>query len=125
MQNGTGAVSIIGNGGQAQFSTVPYNGDMNAYISAVFRSVAGDASISPGAIQRTTVIGIPASWSTARVNRQSGLADVTVFASEFPRGQAFCCVARTRAARGSVFTPLFGCVRRLGSAEATGTRPRS
>src|SRR3546814_7096584 len=82
MENGTDAVSISGNGGQAQFSTGPYNGDMNAYISAVFRSVAGDASISPGAIQRTTVNGIPASWSTARVNSQSGQVDVTVRSEE-------------------------------------------
>src|SRR3546814_3067257 len=44
MQNGTDAVSVSGNGGQAQFSTGPYNGDMNAYISAVFRAVAGNRS---------------------------------------------------------------------------------
>src|SRR3546814_15726140 len=96
MQNGTDAVWISGNGGQAQFSTGPYNGDMNAYISAVFRSVAGAASISPGAIQRTTVNGIPASWSTARVHGQSGQVDVTVFAYEFSRGRALHFVALTQ-----------------------------
>src|SRR5690606_12377641 len=33
MQIGAAAVSISGNGGQAQFTTAPYSGDMNAYIS--------------------------------------------------------------------------------------------
>src|SRR3546814_19175042 len=97
---------------------------MNAYISAVFRAVAGNNSISPSAIQRTTVNGIPASYSTARVNSQSGQVDVTVFAYEFSRGQAFHFVALTQAGRGGVFNPMFGSVRRLSSAEATAIRPR-
>src|SRR3546814_1280933 len=55
MQNGTSAVSISGNGGQAQFSTAPYSGDMNAYIASVLRAIGGDANLTPSAIQRTTV----------------------------------------------------------------------
>lgn len=124
MQNGTDAVSISGNGGQAQFSTGPYNGDMNAYIAAAFRAVAGDTSVSPGTIQRTTVNGIPASWSTARVNSQSGQVDVTVFAYEFSRSSAFHFVTLTQAGRGSVFNSMFTSVRRLSTAEAAAIRPR-
>ena len=124
MQNGTDAVSISGNGGQAQFSTGPYNGDMNAYIAAGFRAVAGDTSVSPGTIQRTTVNGIPASWSTARVNSQSGQVDVTVFAYEFSRSSAFHFVTLTQAGRGSVFNSMFSSVRRLSTAEAAAIRPR-
>ena len=124
MQNGTDAVSISGNGGQAQFSTGPYNGDMNAYIAAAFRAVAGDTSVSPGTIQRTTVNGIPASWSTARVNSQSGQVDVTVFAYEFSRSSAFHFVTLTQAGRGSVFNSMFSSVRRLSTAEAAAIRPR-
>src|SRR3546814_4262659 len=66
---------------------------------------------------------MPASWSTARVNSQSGQVDVTVFAYEFSRGQAFHFVALTQAGRGGVFNPMFGSVRRLSSAEATAIRP--
>src|SRR3546814_14436802 len=97
---------------------------MNAYISAVFRAVAGNNSISPSAIQRTTVNGIPASYSTARVNSQSGQVDVTVFAYEFSRGQAFHFVALTQAGRGGVFNSMFTSVRRLSTAEAAAIRPR-
>lgn len=124
MQNGSDAVLVSGNGGQAQFSTGPYSGDMNAYIAAAFKSVAGNASISPGAIQRTTVNGIPASYSTARVNTQSGQVDVTVFAYEFSRSSAFHFITLTQAGGGSVFNSMFNSVRRLSTAEAAAIKPR-
>lgn len=124
MQNGADAVSVSGNGGQAQFTTGPYNGDMNAYIAAAFKAVAGNATISPGAVQRTTVNGIPASWSTARVNSQSGQVDVTVFAYEFSRGSAFHFVTLTKAGGGGVFNSMLSSVRRLSTAEAAAIKPR-
>src|SRR3546814_9866244 len=65
MHNGTTAVDISGNGGQAQFSTGRYNGDMNAYIASVLKAIGGDANLTPGTIQRTTVNGIPAYYTTA------------------------------------------------------------
>lgn len=124
MQNGADAVSISGNGGQAQFTTGPYSGDMNAYIAAAFRAVAGNAAISPGAIQRTTIGGIPASYATARVNSQSGQVDVTVFAYEFSRSSAFHFVTLTKAGGGGAFNSMFNSVRRLSAAEASVIRPR-
>ena len=124
MQNGVDAVSISGNGGQAQFTTGPYNGDMNAYITAAFKAVAGNATISPGAIQRTTVGGIPASYSTARVNTQSGQVDVTIFAYEFSRSSAFHFVTLTQAGGASAFNSMFNSVRRLSVAEAAAIKPR-
>lgn len=124
MQNGADAVSVSGNGGQAQFTTGAYSGDMNAYIAAAFKAVAGNAAISPGAVQRTTVNGIPASYSTARVNSQSGQVDVTVFAYEFSRSSAFHFVTLTQAGGGSVFNSMFNSVRRLSTAEAAAIKPR-
>jgi predicted Zn-dependent protease len=124
MQNGADAVTISGNGGQAQFTTGAYNGDMNAYIAAAFKAVAGDAAISPGAIQRTAVGGIPASYSTARVNSQSGQVDVTIFAYEFSRSSAFHFVTLTKAGGGGVFNSMFNSVRRLSTAEAAAIKPR-
>lgn len=124
MQNGADAVSVSGNGGQAQFSTAAYSGDMNAYIAAAFKAVAGNASLSPGTIQRTTVNGIPAYYSVARANTQSGQVDVTVFAYEFSRSSAFHFVALTKAGGVSVFDPMFTSVRRLNASEAAAIRPR-
>ena len=124
MQNGADAVSVSGNGGQAQFSTAAYSGDMNAYIAAAFKAVAGNTSLSPGTIQRTTVNGIPAYYSVARANTQSGQVDVTVFAYEFSRNSAFHFVALTKAGGASVFDPMFTSVRRLNASEAAAIRPR-
>ena len=115
---------VSGNGGQAQFSTGPYRGDMNAYIAAAFKAVAGNTQVSPGGIQRTTVNGIPASYSTARVNSQSGQVDVTVFAYEFSRSSAFHFVTLTKAGGGGVFNSMLGSVRRLSTAEAAAIKPR-
>ncbi|AJA10113.1 peptidase M48, Ste24p [Sphingopyxis fribergensis] len=124
MQNGADAVSVSGNGGQAQFTTGPYSGDMNAYIAAAFKAIAGNAAISPGAIQRTTVNGIPASYSTARVNSQSGQVDVTIFAYEFSRERAFHFVTLTQAGGSGVFNSMFNSVRRLSTSEAAAIKPR-
>lgn len=124
MQNGATAVLVSGNGGQAQFTTAAYNGDMNAYIAAAFKAIAGNAQLSPGSIQRTTVNGIPAYYSTARANTQSGQVDVTVFAYEFSKGSAFHFVALTQAGGGNVFNTMFNSVRRLSAAEAAAIKPR-
>lgn len=124
MQNGADAVSVSGNGGQAQFSTAPYNGDMNAYIASVFKAVAGKASINPGTIQRTTVNGIPAYYSVARANTQSGPVDVTVFAYEFSRTNAYHFVALTKAGGAAVFDSMFSSVRRLNASEVAAIKPR-
>lgn len=124
MQNGASAVTVSGNGGQGQFSTGPYNGDMNAYVAAVFKGVAGNAAISPSSLQRTTVNGIPAYYATARANTQSGQVDVTVFAYEFSRSSAFHFVALTQAGGAGVFNSMFNSVRRLSAAEAAAIKPR-
>ncbi|MBL9071883.1 MAG: M48 family metalloprotease [Sphingopyxis sp.] len=124
MQNGATAVLVSGNGGQAQFTTAAYNGDMNAYISAAFKEVAGKASLSPGNIQRTTVNGIPAYYSVARANTQSGQVDVTVFAYEFSTSSAFHFVTLTQAGGAGVFDSMFKSVRRLSAAEAAAIKPR-
>lgn len=124
MQNGTTAVSVSGNGGQAQFTTGAYSGDMNAYIAAAFKAVAGKAQLSPGSIQRTTVNGIPAYYATARANTQSGQVDLTVFAYEFSKSSAFHFVALTKAGGGGVFNSMYNSIRRLSSAEAAAIKPR-
>lgn len=124
MQNGTSAVSISGNGGQAQFSTAPYSGDMNAYIASAFKAVAGNATLAPGATQRTSVNGIPVYYTSARTNTQSGAVDVTVFAYEFAPKTAFHFVTVTKAGGAGVFNPMFTSMARLSTSEAAAVKPR-
>ncbi|MFK7840931.1 MAG: M48 family metalloprotease, partial [Sphingorhabdus sp.] len=42
MQNGARAVSIVGSGGQGQFTTAAYSGNMTTYIDAAFKGLAGE-----------------------------------------------------------------------------------
>ena len=106
------------------WAMVPALGDMNAYIASIFKAVGGNANLSPGNIQRTTVNGIPAYYSVARANTQSGQVDVTVFAYEFSRTSAFHFVALTQAGGAGVFNTMFQSVRRLTASEASAIRPR-
>lgn len=125
MQNGTRAVSIRGSGGQGQFTTGKYSGNMRNYIDTTFKGLAGQGkTISYGEIQRTTVNGLPASYATGRVNSNNGQVDVTVFAYEFSKNSAFHFATIAPAGRASVFSTMYQSVARMGAKEAAGIRAR-
>ncbi|MEW4468244.1 M48 family metalloprotease [Parasphingorhabdus sp. JC815] len=125
MQNGTRAVTINGSAGQGKFTTAAYNGNMATYIASAFKALSGQGqNIAHSNIQRTTVNGLPAAYSTARVNSKNGQIDVTVFAYEFSKNSAFHFVTLTPAGRASVFTPMYNSLTRLSSAQAAAIKPR-
>jgi len=124
MVNGTRAVSINGQSGQAQLSTGPYSGNLETYVRQVFASLSQQQQIAPQQMQRTTVNGLPAVYGITRVNNGSGQVDVVVFAYEFSNSQAYHFVAITQAGRSSVFTPMFNSMRRISASEAGQVIPR-
>lgn len=125
MVNGTSAVSINGQNGQAQLTLARYGGSLENYIYDVFQKIAGqNAQLRPSAVQRTTVNGIPAAYATARANTGNGQVDVTVFAYEFARDRAYHFQAITAAGRSGVFNSMFGSMRRITTAEAQRVVPR-
>lgn len=125
MSNGASAVTIAGQGAQAQFTSARFSGDLNAYVSSVFASLAGQSGQVPSSQVRTTTIGgIPAAYATVRANTQSGQVDVTVFAYRFASNQAYHFVALTPVGQSAVFNPMFQSVRRLSAAEAGQIRTR-
>jgi predicted Zn-dependent protease len=126
MQNGTRAVSISGTGGQAQFSTGAFSGNLGTYIAQVFRSVAGQQSqMQFTQPQATTINGIPAAFSTARANTQQGQVDVTVVAYQWDSNTAYHFATITRAGTGlGAFQPMVQSLRRLSPQEAAAIRPR-
>ena len=125
MVNGTTAVSINGQSGQAQLTLAQYDGSLENYIYNVFRQIGGqNAQLQPSAVRRTTVNGIPAAYATARANTGNGQVDVTVFAYEFARDRAYHFQAITAAGRASVFNSMFGSMRRITTAEAGQVIPR-
>ncbi len=69
MVNGTDAVSINGQGGQAQLSTARYSGDLDTYVRQVFQQIGGQQrQLAPQSVQRTTINGLPVTYGSARVN---------------------------------------------------------
>jgi predicted Zn-dependent protease len=127
MQNGARAVTISGSNGQAQFSTARFNGNLGTYIGQVFQSIAGNQA---GQLQipqprQTSVNGIPAAYTTASAQTQSGQVDVTVFAYQWDQDTAYHFVTLTRGGTGAgSFAPMFGSLRRLSASEASAIRPR-
>ena len=125
MVNGTRAVSINGQSGQAQMSTGPYNGNLDSYVRNVFTALGGENSnLAPSSIDRTSVNGLPAAYGAARVNSNGNQVDVVVFAYQFSSNQAFHFATITKAGGASVFNPMFNSMRRISSSEANAVVPR-
>ena len=126
IQNGARAVSVIGSSGQAQFSTLPYSGNLGAYIGQVFRALGGQqAQIQYPAPRSTTINGIPAAYTTTRVQTQQGALDVSVFAYEFDSNRAYHFLTIAPAGQGiGPFTSMVQSVRRLTAQQAAAVRPR-
>lgn len=126
MQNGARAVTVAGQSGQAQFSTLPFNGDLRSYVSQVFQALGGQQQQIPHpAPQTTTINGLPAAYSSTRVQTQQGMVDVTVVAYQFESNRAYHFAMITRGGSGiGPFQPMVNSVRRLSTQEAAAIRPR-
>ncbi len=127
MQNGTTAVTIAGSGvGQAQFSTGRFNGDFGSYIQqVVYGLTAGKTQVALSPMQRTTINGLPAAFTSGRVQSQSGPFDVSVMAYQFDRDTAYHFVMITRGGQGmQPFVSMLDSLRRISPAEANNIRPR-
>jgi predicted Zn-dependent protease len=126
MQNGTRAVSIVGQRGQAQFAGGAFGGDLGTYIAQAFRAVAGQqAQVNYSQPRSTTVNGIPAAYSTARVATQQGQVDLTIFAYRWDANTAYHFAMVTPAGSGlGPFTAMVQSIGRLSASEAAAIRPR-
>jgi predicted Zn-dependent protease len=125
MVNGTRAVSIQGQGGQAQMTLAPYAGNLETYVRQQFATLGGkDSTLAPAQIQRTTINGLPAVYGTARVNNGNSQVDVTVFAYEFARDRAYHFNVIAPAGQSGAFNAMFQSMRRITAAEAASVVPK-
>jgi predicted Zn-dependent protease len=125
MVNGTRAVSIQGQGGQAQMTLAPYAGNLETYVRQQFATLGGkDSTLAPAQVQRTTVNGLPAMYGTARVNNGNSQVDVTVFAYEFARDRAYHFNVITPAGQAGTFNSMFQSMRRITTTEAASVVPK-
>ena len=125
MVNGTRAVSVQGQGGQAQMTMAAYNGNLETYVRQQFAALGGQNNqLAPAQMQRSTVNGLPAVYGTARVNNGRNQVDVVVFAYEFARDRAYHFVAIAPAGRAATFNPMFQSMRRITPSEANNVVPK-
>ena len=126
MQNGARAVSIVGQRGQAQFSTGAFNGNLGTYIGQAFQAVAGQqAQVNYSQPRSTTINGIPAAYSTARVATQQGQVDLTIFAYQWDQNTAYHFAMVTPAGSGlGPFEAMVQSLERVSPQEAAAIRPR-
>jgi predicted Zn-dependent protease len=126
MQNGARAVSIVGQSGQAQFSTGAYSGNLSTYVGQVFQALGGQQQrIAYSQPQTTTINGIPAAYSTARVQSQQGVVDVSVVAYQMDSNRAYHFTTITRGGTGiGPFQSMVASLRRLTPQQAAAIRPR-
>ncbi len=125
MANSARAVSINGQGGQAQMTLAPYSGNLETYVRQQFTALGGEnSSLAPQRMQRTTVNGLPAVVGEARVNSGNSQVDVVVFAYEFARDRAYHFTAIAPAGRAGTFNAMFQSMRRITPAEAGSVVPK-
>lgn len=124
MQNGSDAVVIAGNGGQAQFRGGRYDGSLSRYVDAAFRSLSNNQMSAPQ-LRATRINGIEAAYGTIRANTRSGPVDATVFAYAPGGSTAYHFVLITPAGSGvGPLSPLVESFRTLSPQEAGSIRPR-
>ena len=76
-------------------------------------------------MQRTSINGIPAAYTTARASTSSGSVDVSVFAYQWNPNTVYHFVMLTRGGVGvGPFVPMVQSIRRVTNAEAAAIRPR-
>jgi len=126
MSNGTTAVTIKGSAGQAQFSGGRYTGTLDDYILQVIRQLTGgQMQFEVPRPQRTTINGMPAAITTARINSRSGVVDISVAAYQWDRDRVYHFVMLTQGgAQMGPFGQMIGSLRRITPAEAAAIRPR-
>jgi len=126
MSNGTYAVSISGSAGKAQFSGGRFSGPLDTYIMRVFQELTrGQMQLMIPPPQRITVNGMPAAFTTARVNSGSGIVDASVIAYQWDPERVYHFVMITRGGSGMApFTQMVNSLRRISRQEASAIRPR-
>jgi predicted Zn-dependent protease len=124
MSNGSDAVTISGSAGKAQFRQGPPN--LDQAIAFAYRLLTrGQARITYPPPQRVVINGMQAALTTAQVDTDSGLMDVSVVAYQWDAQRVFYFAMLTPAGYGvTPFVPMINSLRRITPAEAAAIRPR-
>src|SRR5215210_1961557 len=126
MSNGATAVTISGSAGKAQFGGGRFGGPLDQYILRVYQELTrGQMQFPLQPPQHITINGMPAAFTTTRVNTRSGALDASVVAYQWDAQRVYHFVMITPAGSGiGPFTPMVNSLRRISLEEAAAIRPR-
>jgi predicted Zn-dependent protease len=125
LANSPQAVSISGQGGQAQLSTAAYRGDLGDYVSRVFTSLSQGSRTPQAQIRPARVNGLEAAYGTVRASNGRQPVDATVFAIATSPSTAYHFVLVTPAGQGvGPFGPMIDSFRQISAQEAAQIRAR-
>ncbi len=125
LSNGADAVSVTGQNGQAQLKGggAVASSALDSYVARVFQGLGSD-SIRPGAVQRTTINGVPAAYSVATAQTQQGQIDVGVIAYSL-NGQGYHFLTLAPAGQGlGPFNSMVQSFSALSASDAAAVRAR-
>lgn len=117
--NGTSAVTIAGDGGQAQFRTAPATADLAGFVAERFRTLGATGT---GETRTGTANGIPYAWSTIRASASGRVVDASIVAFRFPAATHYLTVVTPSGAGLGPFQPLVASMAALSDAEAGAIR---
>lgn len=123
--NSNDAVSVQGQNGAAQLkgAGAVSSSQLPDLVAQGFKSL-GSTSLRPGPVQRTTINGIPAAYSTSTVQTQQGNIDVGVFAYSL-NGQGYIFVTQAQGGQGfGPFSSMLQSFAPLSSADAASIKAR-
>ena len=125
MVNSSRAVTISGQGGQAQMTLAPYSGNLETYVRQQFSALGGqNSTLAPQEMKRTTVNGLPAVYGFSRARNGNSQVDIVVFAYEFANNRAYHFSVIAPAGRAATFNSMFQSMRRISASEAGAVVPK-
>jgi predicted Zn-dependent protease len=117
--NGSDAVTVVGQGGQAEMR-LAQGSDLGQAITQRFGQLG--TGTPSGQLQNGTANGIPYAWVTTRAAANNRAVDATVVAYRFPSATYTFTLVTPAGSEIGPFQPLLASVAPLSTAEANGIR---
>ena len=127
MSNGARAVTISGSAGRGQFGGgVRFQGSLEDYVFRIYQELTrGQMQLHIPPPQRTTINGMPAVYTTARVRTSRGFVDASVVAYRWDADRVYHFVMITQGGAGiGPFASMVNSLRRITAQEAAAIQPR-
>lgn len=113
--NGSGAVTIAGQGGQAQFRTAPATTDLAAFVDERFRALGAS---STGEVRTGTANGLTYAASTVGASAGGRAIDATIVAYRFPSATNYLVLITGQGEGLGALASLVGSMAPLSAADA-------